>query len=161
MCVASQWTVSGYNDRCRWESFMRIAVIACTIAFLLPRVQAQSQTAPIPIKVVVVTMFERGEDTGDTPGEFQLWVEREHLDQVVPLAAGYHHLRLNKNGVLGLLTGVGTAKAAASGMALGTDSRFDLSKAYWVAAGIGGGDPGGGVGGSGGWAGYVADGAKP
>ena len=40
---------------------------------------------PIRIKVVVVTMFERGEDTGDTPGEFQLWVEREHLDRVVPL----------------------------------------------------------------------------
>jgi hypothetical protein len=30
-------------------------------------------------------MFERGEDTGDTPGEFQLWVEREHLDQILPL----------------------------------------------------------------------------
>jgi purine nucleoside permease len=39
-----------------------------------------SQTAapapPTQVKVVVVTMFERGEDTGDTPGEFQLWVER-------------------------------------------------------------------------------------
>ncbi len=101
---------------------------------------AASQT-PIPIKVVVVTMFERGEDVGDAPGEFQLWVEREHLDQVLPLAAGYHHVRLNSDGVLGLLTGVGTAKAASSVMALGTDPRFDLSKAYWVVAGIGGGDP--------------------
>jgi hypothetical protein len=36
----------------------------------------------------VVTMFERGEDTGDTPGEFQLWVEREHLDQILPLPPG-------------------------------------------------------------------------
>jgi hypothetical protein len=33
-------------------------------------------------------MFERGEDTGDTPGEFQLWVEREHLDQILPLPPG-------------------------------------------------------------------------
>ena len=75
-------------------------------------------------------MFERGEDSGDTPGEFQLWVEREHLDQVLPLAAGYHHLRLNKDGVLGILTRVGTAKAAASvDGKLGTDPRFDLSKA--------------------------------
>jgi purine nucleoside permease len=81
---------------------------------------------PIRIKVVVVTMFERGEDTGDTPGEFQLWVEREHLDQVVPLPSGYHHVRLNQDGVLGLVTGVGTAKAAASVMALGMDPRFDL-----------------------------------
>ena len=137
---------------------MRIAVIACTIACLLPRVQAQLQTAPIPIKVVVVTMFERGEDTGDTPGEFQLWVEREHLDRVIPLAAGYHHLRLNKDGVLGLLTGVGTAKAAASVMALGTDPRFDLSKAYWVVAGIGGGDPADVSLGSAVWADHVVDG---
>ena len=137
---------------------MRIAIIACTIACLLPRVQAQAQTVPIPIKVVVVTMFERGEDTGDTPGEFQLWVEREHLDQVVPLAAGYHHVRLNKDGVLGLLTGVGTAKAAASVMALGTDPRFDLSKAYWVVAGIGGGDPADVSLGSAVWADHVVDG---
>jgi len=28
----------------------------------------------IPVKVVVVTMFEPGEDVGDAPGEFQLWV---------------------------------------------------------------------------------------
>jgi len=89
---------------------MRIAVLTCTIACLMLRAQAPPQTAPIPIKVVVVTMFERGEDSGDTPGEFQLWVEREHLDRVLPLAAGYHHLRLNQDGVLGMLTGVGTAR---------------------------------------------------
>ena len=137
---------------------MRIAAIACTIACLMLRAQAPSRTPPVPIKVVVVTMFERGQDTGDTPGEFQLWVEREHLDQVVPLAAGYHHLRLNKDGVLGLLTGIGTAKAAASVMALGTDPRFDLSKAYWLVAGIGGGDPADVSLGSAVWADHVIDG---
>lgn len=103
-------------------------------------------------------MFERGEDTGDTPGEFQLWVEREHLDRVIPLATGYHHLRLNQDGVLGLLTGVGTAKAAASVMALRTDPRFDLSKAYWLVAGIGGGDPADVSLGSAVWADHVIDG---
>jgi purine nucleoside permease len=137
---------------------MRIAAIAGTIACLMLRAQAPSRISPIPIKVVVVTMFERGQDTGDTPGEFQLWVEREHLDQVVPLAAGYHHLRLNKDGVLGLLTGIGTAKAAASVMALGTDPRFDLSKAYWLVAGIGGGDPADVSLGSAVWADHVIDG---
>lgn len=39
-------------------------------------------SSPIQIKVVVVTLFERGEDTGDAPGEFQLWIEREHFDRV-------------------------------------------------------------------------------
>jgi len=114
--------------------------------------------APIRVKVVVVAMFEAGEDTGDTPGEYQLWVEREHLDQILPLPAGYHHVRMNKDGVLGLLTGVATAKAAASVMALGLDPRFDLSKAYWVIAGIGGGDPADVSLGSAVWANHVIDG---
>jgi purine nucleoside permease len=108
-----------------------------------PSAYAQEQIPDIPIrvKVVVVAMFERGEDTGDDPGEYQFWVEREHLDQILAMPAGYHHVRMNKDGVLGLLTGVGTAKAAASVMALGLDPRFDLSKAYWIVAGIGGGAP--------------------
>src|ERR1700690_2691865 len=113
---------------------------------------------PIAIKVVVVAMFERGEDTGDIPGEYQLWVEREHLDEVIPMPAGYHHARLNKDGVLGVLTGVGTAKAAASVMALGLDPRFDLSKAYSIVAGIGGGDPADVSLGSAVWAEHVIDG---
>ena len=120
--------------------------------------QTTPPTKPIPIKVVVVAMFERGEDTGDTPGEYQLWVEREHLDQIIPLPAGYHHVRLNKDGVLGILTGVGTAKAAASVMAVGLDPRFDLSKAYWLVAGIGGGDPADVSLGSAVWADHVLDG---
>ena len=102
---------------------------------------AASAFAQIPVKVVVVTMFEPGEDTGDRPGEFQLWVEREPLDQIVPFPQGFRHLRMNKSGVLGLVTGVGTAKAASAIMALGMDPRFDLTKAYWIVAGIGGGDP--------------------
>ncbi len=120
--------------------------------------QTTPSAAPIRVKVVVVTMFERGEDTGDAPGEFQLWVEREHLDQVMDLPAGYHHVRLNKDGVLGMVTGVGTAKAAASVMALGLDSRFDFSKAYWIVAGIGGGDPADVSAGSAVWAEHVIDG---
>jgi purine nucleoside permease len=120
--------------------------------------QAPAPAGPIRVKVVVVTMFERGEDTGDTPGEFQLWVEREHLDQILPLPSGYHHVRLNKDGVLGMVTGVGTAKAAASVMALGLDPRFDLSKSYWIVAGIGGGDPADVSVGSAVWADHVVDG---
>jgi purine nucleoside permease len=120
--------------------------------------QSKASDKAIQIKVVVVTMFERGEDTGDVPGEYQLWVEREHLDQVIALPSGYHHVRLNKDGVLGVLTGVGTAKAAASVMAVGLDPRFDLSKAYWLVAGIGGGDPADVSLGSAVWADHVLDG---
>src|SRR6476619_8085450 len=90
---------------------------------------------PIDIKVVVVTMFERGADTGDQPGELQRWVERESLDRILPFPQGWRDLRMNGDGVLALCTGVGTAKAAASVMALGLDPRFVLRRSYWVVAG--------------------------
>ena len=113
---------------------------------------------PIPIKVVVVTMFERGADTGDQPGELQYWVEREKLDRVIPFPQGYHDLRMKGDGALTVLTGVGTAKAASTIMALGMDPRFDLTKAYWIVAGIAGIDPADGSLGSAAWAEWVVDG---
>jgi len=108
--------------------------------------------------VVVVTMFERGADAGDEPGEFQLWVEREKLDRVIEFPQGWRHLRMNSDGVLAICTGVGTAKAAASIMALGMDPRFDLTRAYWVVAGIAGVNPEAATIGSAAWAEWVVDG---
>src|SRR6476620_9664222 len=106
---------------------MRPSVLLALLAALaVPGAPAAERT--IPVKVVVITMFERGEDTGDDPGEFQYWVERDKLDRVIPFPQGYHALRMNHDGVLGIVTGVGTAKAAASIMALGMDPRFDLRK---------------------------------
>jgi purine nucleoside permease len=131
------------------------ASLLCTSGL---RAQGAANAKPIVVKVVVVAAFERGEDTGDAPGEFQFWVEREHLKQVLELPAGYRHVRMNSDGVLGMVTGVATAKAAASVMALGLDPRFDLSKAYWIVAGIGGGDPADVSLGSAVWADHVVDG---
>jgi purine nucleoside permease len=136
----------------------KLLILAAFCAGLVRPAWVSAQTIPIAVKVVVIAMFERGEDTGDVPGEYQLWVEREHLDRVIPMAAAYHHVRMNRDGVLGMLTGVGTAKAAASVMALGLDPRFDLSKAYWLVAGIGGGDPADVSLGSAVWARHVVDG---
>jgi len=119
---------------------------------------AFSQARPIPVKVVVVTMFERGADTGDQPGELQYWVERNHLDQVLRFPQGFHDLRMNRDGVLAVLTGVGTAKSASAIMALGMDPRFDLTHAYWLVAGIAGVDPEDASIGSAAWAEYVVDG---
>jgi len=126
--------------------------------FLLAVSWAFAAEPPIPVKVVVVAMFERGADTGDEPGEFQFWVERNHLDRVFAFPQGYHDLRMNGEGVLGVLTGVGNSKSAASIMALGLDPRFDLSKAYWLVAGIAGVDPADASLGSAAWAEWVVEG---
>lgn len=95
----------------------------------------------IPVKIVVVAMYEIGAITGDQPGEFQLWVERQKLDQVYPFPLGEYELRMNDRGLLAICTGGGITNAATSIMALGSDARFDLSRAYWLIAGIAGGDP--------------------
>ena len=119
----------------------------------------QEITSKIPVKVVVVAMFESGLDTGDRPGEFQNWVERLPLEEVIPFPNGYRDLRWNAEmGVLGMVTGIGTAKSAASIMALGLDPRYDLSKSYWVIAGISGIDPEDASTGSAAWAEWVVDG---
>ena len=132
---------------------MRLWLLLC----LLVSSSAAFAQTPIPVKVVVIAMFEQGADTGDAPGEFQYWVEREHLDKVLPFPAGFHDLRMNNNGVLGILIGVGTARAASSIMALGLDPRFDLTHAYWIVAGIAGGNPANTSLGSAVWARWVVD----
>ena len=115
--------------------------------------------APLPIKVVVVTMFETGEDTGDQAGEFQRWYERQKLNTVYPAPHMHHDIMVNKDtGVLGIVTGMGTANSAASVMALGLYPRFDLSQAYWLVAGISGFDPADASLGSVAWAEWLVDG---
>jgi purine nucleoside permease len=113
---------------------------------------------PIPVRVVVVATFELGDDTGDTPGEFQYWVERLPLPQTLPFPVGRRPLRYNpQTQVLGIVVGSGSINSAASTMALGLDTRFDLSKAYWLIAGIAGINPNTGSVGSAAWAEWVVD----
>jgi purine nucleoside permease len=123
---------------------------------------AAAAEAPLPVKVVVVTTFEQDYDnpnaTGISPGEAVRWIHGFHLDTVVPLPAGFRPVRMNGDGVLELMTGMTTGKAAASTMAFGLDSRFDLSKAYWILAGIAGVDPVQASIGSAAWAEWVVDG---
>jgi purine nucleoside permease len=124
-----------------------------------PALGQNAEAAPLPIKVVIVTMFELGEDQGDRPGEFQTWVERLPLPERLPFPQGYRDLRINRaKGVLGIVTGIGTARSAASIMALGMDPRFDLRRAYWLVAGIAGADPDDMSIGSAAWAEWVIDG---
>ena len=113
---------------------------------------------PLKVKVVILTTFEIGADTGDTPGEFQYWVERRKMDTIIPLANAFHDIRTDGTGVIATVTGMATANAASSVMALGTDPRFDLSRAYWIVAGIAGINPSRGSLGSAVWADCVVDG---
>ena len=99
---------------------------------------------PIPVKAVVIANFEPGEDKGDAPGEFQLWAEREHLDEVIPLRGALHPLRRNAQGLYGMVwgsTGTMFGESAEQMMGLLLDPRFDFSHTYWLFTGISGVDP--------------------
>jgi len=131
---------------------LRLLVSLC----LLGGIAVAQSAKPWPIRAVVVTTFEVGNDTGDVPGEFQFWVEREHLDEVIEFPGGIHPLRTNADHtMLGMVSGTTLVNATASMMALGLDPRFDLTHAYVLINGIAGVDPAAASIGSAAWASYV------
>ena len=133
------------------------SLLSLLFALALVACSKPQAPAPIPIKVVVVSMFEKGKPTGDAPGEFQLWIERQKLKEL-PFTMGEYPLYINDAGLLAICTGGGITNAATSVMALGVDPRFDLSHAYWLVAGIAGGDPQDVSLGTAAWAKHVVDG---
>lgn len=132
---------------------------AATIAAVQACTPARACSAKLPVRAVVVTMFEIGKDTGDKPGEFQMWKERRNLSVTLPFPQGWHDLAYDpETGVLVIVTGMGSIKSATATLALGLDERLDLSKAYWLVAGIAGIDPEDASVGSAAWARYLIDG---
>jgi purine nucleoside permease len=113
---------------------------------------------PIEVRVVIVTTWEAYKDGVDQLGELHAWQTR-WLKTALPFPTGLHALQYDPDThVLALLTGMATARAAASVMALGSDPRFDLTHAYWIVAGTAGVDPKVASAGSAAWARFVVDG---
>ena len=99
-----------------------IALAACGQSAIQ---KPEAAAKPIEVKVVVITMFEFGEDMGDSPGEFQHWRERQKLSSRFPFPQSHHDIYMNEQtGVLGIVTGMGTSRSASAVMALGLDPPF-------------------------------------
>ena len=88
------------------------------------------------IELVLLAAFEP--DSGAVPGELTHWIESRSLKTRLDLPAAYRPLYWDGKGTIALATGVGTARAAASVMALGLDPRFDLTGALFVITGVAG-----------------------
>jgi len=89
-----------------------------------------------------VTTWEDVKDGKDVIGELHAWRVGWPLAARLPFPLGVSPLYYDpRRHVLAVLTGMATARATASIMALGTDRRFDLSHAYWIVAGTAGVDP--------------------
>lgn len=95
---------------------------------------------PLALRAVVLAAFEP--DAGPIPGELSHFIERENLSETLKVAVGYGLFSLNRErGILACATGVGAARAAATVMALGLDTRFDLTQATVLITGVAGIDP--------------------
>ena len=137
-----------------------LAIAVALLAFAATSASAfGAAKAPIAVRVVVVTTWEFEPGGRDITGELHAWRTRWPLETQMPFPTGVHPLLYDaRRHVLAILTGVATARAAASIMALGLDPRFDLTDAYWVVAGTAGVDPKAASIGSAAWARFVVDG---
>jgi purine nucleoside permease len=132
------------------------SLLAAALALLAPTFAAAK---PIEVRVVIVTTWEAEPGGLDKFGELHAWRANWPLKTEFPFPLGVHPLLYDAHGhVLALLTGMATARAAASVTALGADPRFDLSHAYWIVAGTAGVDPKVASAGSVAWARWVVDG---
>lgn len=95
----------------------------------------------MPFKVITIVMYESGDITGDEAGEAQLWYERDSLFLEMNIAGSNSPLFYNHKGQGLIITGVGVANASSTIMALGLNKNLDLTKTYFIIAGIAGTSP--------------------
>lgn len=136
------------------KSSARLGLLSI-LGFLVLSIAARAE--PIRPKVIILTTFEAGADTGDAPGELQYWIEREHLTKSIEIPGVAHPLLYNDDGVYAMVTGTCNRSGLAM-MALGLDPRFDLTQTYWLTAGIAGVDADKASVGSAAWVQWVVDG---
>jgi purine nucleoside permease len=106
-------------------------------------------TAAIPVKVMIVSMFGP---------EGDVWLKHLPLTEAIAvpgLSPDYPTIHCTTGGACLLTTGMGEANAAASVSALIYSRQFDLTKTYWLVAGIAGVNPHDGTLGSAAWARYL------
>ena len=118
------------------------AVLAAGIALsgCGTRTETEEAAQPIPIKVLLLPKFEKGEISGDDPGEAQFYYEG-YLDgaDTYEIHGGHTGSQLYvKDGVALYVTGMGKVNAALSTMAVLNDKRFDFSDAYIISTGCAG-----------------------
>jgi purine nucleoside permease len=133
------------------------AVVIVTLAMMgTPILAAPAVIAP---KVLTLTMFQVGDPLAGGSGEASVWVRNDRLDQVMPVPGSFSPLYCDPSFDHCLvITGVLTANAAATIMAVGLSERVDLSHSYIMLAGVGGGPPDKITIGTAAWADWVVNG---
>lgn len=124
------------------KNLMRIAMVLALLLLVISPLVAQPVAEKTEIKVLVLGMFEVGENKGDFAGEFQHFYET-YFDGASSYTLNAMPLKLyvNEQGVAGAIAGMGKAQSGASLTTILRDSRFDFSNTYIVISGCSGMSP--------------------
>jgi purine nucleoside permease len=126
-----------------------LGVVAAGLPLVLSAQEASQRISP---KVMVITMFG---------GEAKPWLDNESFSRKVAvpgLSKSFPEVACTDTGLCLMTTSMGYANAASSVSALIYSGLFDLSKTYFLIAGIAGVDPADGTLGSAHWARFAVDG---
>ncbi len=85
---------------------------------------------PLRLKMLTITMLEKGTVHDGNPGEAELWVRNEKMKSTMRVPGGASLLYYNANGHGLTVTGMGASKATASARALGLNPHLDLRETY-------------------------------
>ena len=85
-----------FPSRFREIPFLLAAAVGCGGFALSLRAD------PMPVKAAVVVTFEVGADTGDQPGEFQFWAEREKWPIKINVPGVDHPVLTDGKGTIGV-----------------------------------------------------------
>ncbi|WP_188705309.1 purine-nucleoside phosphorylase [Silvimonas iriomotensis] len=127
---------------------------AIALSAAAPALAAKTRTPKThgqPVKVMIISMFGP---------EAQVWHDHLRFDRKTAIpgfSPDYPAVACTSDGICQMTTGMGHTNAAASVSALVWSRQFDLSKTYFLIAGIAGIDPQQGTVGSAAWARYLVD----
>jgi purine nucleoside permease len=122
------------------KHFLGVVLALCCV--VAPVFAEGGVESAVPVKALVIAMFEVGEFGGDFAGEFQHWYERYFSDARAYEVRGLPNpLFINKDGVAGTVAGMGKANAATTLSVILSDRRFDFSKTYILSSGCSGMPP--------------------
>ncbi len=125
----------------KYARSLRIALVFVLLISVFSGISCASEKG-VEVKILVLSMFEVGDNTGDFAGEFQQWYEK-YFDGVktFKITGNPFPLYINAHGVAGTVTGMGKARAATTLTAILSDPRFDFSNTFFMVSGCAGGPP--------------------
>ncbi|MGL6235089.1 MAG: hypothetical protein ACRC20_07060 [Segniliparus sp.] len=140
---------------------MRVLSVCLALLAVVAAGCSKSEPAgkpPISVKVFVGAMFEKGKNTGDAPGEFQLWYEK-YFSHAAPVEVrgAANPVYCTDSGICGAVLGMGKVGSTASMQAILLNPAFDFDKAYYLFTGVAGTPPERGSIGDASWGSWLVD----